>query len=107
MDHGTITQNGQVEAIAVKSHELRAQFGDLFTERADQLFFSALADVGGTQGVHRPMIALAVSDKRADAHNSMVDVLRKLVAEGLSNVRIRLTDKVICRSKPTQIGHSF
>jgi hypothetical protein len=30
MDHGTITQNGQVEAIAVERHELRRQLSDLF-----------------------------------------------------------------------------
>ena len=39
------------------------------------------------------MIALAVSDERADAHNSVVDVLGKLVAENGTNVGIRLADK--------------
>src|ERR1700730_3271539 len=100
MDHGTITQNGKVEAIAIERHELRGQFGDPFTECTDQLFFGALTNVGGTQGIHRPMITLAVSDERSDAHNSMVDMLRKLVAEGLSNVRIRLADKVVGCCEP-------
>jgi hypothetical protein len=30
VDHGTVTQNGQVEAIAVERHELRRQLSDLF-----------------------------------------------------------------------------
>ena len=41
------------------------------------------------------MIALAVSNERADAYDSVVDVLRKLVAEGLTNLRVRLADKIV------------
>jgi hypothetical protein len=33
----------------------------------DQLLLCPLTNVGGTERVHRPMIALAVSDERADA----------------------------------------
>ena len=45
--------------------------------------------------VDRPMIALTVSDQRADAYDSVVDVLRELVAEDLTKVRIRFADKVV------------
>jgi hypothetical protein len=34
------------------------------------------------------MIALAMSNERADAYNSVVDVLRKLVAEDRTNVSV-------------------
>jgi len=49
------------------------------------LLLGALTDVGCAERVHRPTIAVAVSDKRADADNGMVDVLRKLVADGLAH----------------------
>ena len=39
MDHGSVAQHGQVEAVAVEGDELRAQFGDLIAERGDQLVF--------------------------------------------------------------------
>ena len=52
-------------------------------------------------------MALAMSNERSDAHNSVVDVLGELIAEDCSNVCIRLADKVIGCSEPTQIGHSF
>ena len=41
------------------------------------------------------MIALTVSDQRADAYDSVVDVLRELVAEDVTKVRIRFADKVV------------
>jgi hypothetical protein len=58
------------------------------------------------------MIALAVSNERADAHDGVVDVLRKLVAEGRTNVNVskrkdwrylsgRSTDWRAARSLPT------
>src|SRR4030095_9488640 len=53
------------------------------------------------------MVVLAVSDERADAHNSVVDVLRKLVAKGCPNVRIALADKIVCGCKPGEVGHSL
>jgi hypothetical protein len=41
------------------------------------------------------MFALPVRNKRPDAHNSMVDVLWKFVAEFGTNVGIRPSDKSI------------
>ena len=53
------------------------------------------------------MIALAVSDERADAHDGVVDVLRKLVAEDLTNVRIPLADKIVGGREPGEVGHGL
>jgi hypothetical protein len=53
------------------------------------------------------MIALAVSDERADAHDGVVDVFRKLVAEGCTNVRIRLLDKIVGRCEAGEVGYSL
>ena len=59
--------------------------------------------MGRTQPVHRPVIPLAVSDERADAHDGVVDVLRKLVAEGLTNLRVRLADKIVGGRKAPRV----
>src|SRR6266446_6363492 len=53
------------------------------------------------------MVAFAVSDQCADAHDGVVHVLRELVAEDRTNVRIRLADKVVGGREPTQVGHSL
>jgi hypothetical protein len=58
------------------------------------------------------MIALSASDQRADAHDGVVDVLRELVAEDLTNVSVskrkdwryvsgRSADWRTARSSPT------
>src|SRR5512144_797097 len=100
MDHGAITQNGEVEAVAVERHELRDELCDLFTECANQLLLGPFADVRRAQRIHRPTIALAVSDERANAHDRVVDVLRKFVTEDLTNVRIPLADEIVGSRKP-------
>ena len=74
---------------------------------ADQLLLGPLTYVGCTERVHRPVIALAVSDQRADAHDGVVDVLRELVAEDLTNVRIALADKIVGGREPGEVGHSL
>ena len=107
MDHGTITQNGQVEAVAVEGDELRLQLSDLVAECADQLLLSPLTYVVCTERVHRPVIALPVSDQRAHAHDGVVDVLRELVAEDFTNVRIALADKIVRGREPGEVGHSL
>jgi hypothetical protein len=53
------------------------------------------------------MIAFSVSDQGADADNSVVDVLRESVAEGGTDVRICLADKVIGCCEPCEVGHSL
>jgi hypothetical protein len=49
------------------------------------------------------MIALAASHERPDAHDGVVDVLRKLVAEGLTNLRVRLADKIVGGRKAPRV----
>ena len=63
MDHRSIAQDGQVEAVAVERDELRAQLRDLVAEGGDQLLLGPLADVGRAERVHCPMIALPVRDE--------------------------------------------
>jgi hypothetical protein len=60
-----------------------------------------------TECVYRPVIALAVSNERPDAHDRVVDVLRELVAEGLTNVRLWLADKIVGGREPRQVGHGL
>jgi hypothetical protein len=63
--------------------------------------------VGRTECVHRPVIALAVSDERAYTHDGVVDVLREFVAEDLTNVRIGLADEIVGGRKPAEVGHGL
>ena len=63
--------------------------------------------MGRTERVHRPTVALAVSDQRADAHDGVVDVLRKFVAEFLTNVRVRLADEIVGRREPSEVGYGL
>jgi hypothetical protein len=41
------------------------------------------------------MIALAVSNQRADAHDRVVDVLREFVAEGRTDICLRLAHEIV------------
>jgi hypothetical protein len=54
-----------------------------------------------------PPPALAVSDECSDAHDGVVDVLGEPVAEGLPNVRIPLTDKIIGGCEAGEVGHGL
>jgi len=84
VDHRPVAQHGEVEAVAVEGNELGAQRRDLVAEGADQLLLGPLAHVGSTDGVHRPMVGLAVCDERSNADDRVIDVLRKLVADRLA-----------------------
>ena len=81
MDHGSVAQHGQVEAVAVEGDELRAQLRYLVAEGGDQLLLCPLARVGRADGVHRPVIRLPVRNEGSDADDRVVDVLRKLVTD--------------------------
>ena len=48
MDHGTITKDGKVKAIAVERHELWLQLRDLVAERGDELLLGVLTNVRRT-----------------------------------------------------------
>ncbi len=51
-----------------------------------------------------PAVVVPVGDQRADADDRMVDVLRKLVADGGANVLIGLARKTIGGRKPLEVG---
>jgi hypothetical protein len=53
------------------------------------------------------MIALTASDERADAHDGVVDVLREPVAEGCTNVRLRVADEIVSCRESAQVGHGL
>jgi hypothetical protein len=53
------------------------------------------------------VIALAMSDERADAHDGVVDVLRELVTEFGANVGVRLADEVVGSRETGEVGHGF
>jgi hypothetical protein len=72
-----------------------------------KLLLGPLSNVGRTERVHRPVVGLPVSDERADAHDGVVDVLRKLVAEFRTNVGIRLANQTIGTREPGEVGHSL
>jgi hypothetical protein len=57
--------------------------------------------------VHSPVIQLPVRDKGADADNRVVDVLRKLVADRLADLDVRLADEIVCSREPAEVGHSL
>jgi hypothetical protein len=91
----------------METSRLRLQLSDLVAERGNQVLLAPLTDVGRIERVHRPVIALAVSDERADAHDGMVDVLREFVAELGTNVRIRFADEIVGRCEPGEVGYSL
>jgi hypothetical protein len=71
-------------------------------EGSDELLLRPLAHVGRADGVHRPVIGLPVRDEGPDADNRVVDVLRELVADGLTNFDVGLARKIVggCVGKP-------
>jgi hypothetical protein len=107
MYHCPITQYRQVEVVAVERDELRPQLRDLVAEGGDQLLLRPLAHVGHAHGVHRPLIRLPVRDEGSDADNGMVDMLRKLVADGLADFHVGLAHEVVGGREPPEVGHSL
>jgi hypothetical protein len=107
MDLGAIPQDRQVEAVTVERHELRVQVGDLADEGRYQLLLGPVADVRGSEGVHRPVVAFGVRYERPDAHDGVVDVLRELVADGFADLVVRLADETVGGGEPAQVGHGL
>jgi hypothetical protein len=70
-----------------------------------QLLLGSLAHLGRANGVHRPVVGLAMRDESSDADNRVVDVLRKFVADRLAHPHIGLADKVVGGCKPAEVGH--
>jgi len=95
VDHRSVAQHREVEAVTVERDELRPQLRDLAAEGADELFLRPLAHVGCADGVHRPVVSLPVSDEGSDADDRVVDVLRKLVADRLADFHVGLADEVV------------
>lgn len=63
VDHGSVAQHGQVEAVAVECDELRAQLRDLVAEGGNQLFLGPFPYVGRAYRLHSPVIWLPVRDE--------------------------------------------
>jgi hypothetical protein len=107
VDHRSVAQYGQVEAVAVEGHETRTQLRDLVAEGADQLLLYPLAHVGRANGVYRPVARLPVRDEGADTDNRVVDVLGELVADRLADLHVGLADEVVGGREPGEVGHSL
>src|SRR5262249_5077379 len=95
VDHGSVAQYGEVEAVAVERDELRPQLSNLIAEGGDQLLLCPVTHVGRADGIHRPVVWLAVCNQGSDADNRMVDVLGKFIANRLANFHVRLADKIV------------
>jgi hypothetical protein len=63
--------------------------------------------VGRADGVHRPMVGLAVRDESSDADNRVVDVLRELVPDRLADLHVGLADKIVGGREPGEVGHGL
>jgi hypothetical protein len=100
VDHCPIAQHGQIEAVAVESDELRAQLRDLVAEGGNQLFLGPLAQVGRADSVHSPVIGLPMRNKRPNADDRVVDVLRKFIADRLAHLHVGLPDKIVGGCEP-------
>src|SRR5262249_32134419 len=107
VDHGSVAQYGQVEAIAVKRDELRLQLRNLIAEGGDKLLLCSLAHVGCADGVHRPMIGLAVCDEGSDANDRVVDMLREFISDRLAYFHVGLADKIVGGCELAEVGHSL
>ena len=59
------------------------------------MLLGPLPYVGRADSVHRPVIELAVCDQGSDADDRVVDVLRKLVADGLAHSHVGLADEIV------------
>jgi hypothetical protein len=88
VDHGSVAQYGQVEAVAVKGHETRTQLRDLVAEGGDQLVLRPPAHVRRADGVHCPVVAFPVSDDGPDADGCDI-------AEAPVRI-VRTVQRVIC-----------
>jgi hypothetical protein len=104
MDHGAVSQDRQVEAVAVKRYEPRVQVGDLADERGDQLLLSSVADVRGSEGVHHPVVAFRVRHECTDAHDGVVDVLGELVPMASRTSSSVLPTRPLAAANPRRSG---
>ena len=93
--------------MAVEGHKTRTQLCNLIAEGGDQLLLCPLAHVGGADGVHGPMLWLAVRDEGSDADDRVVDVLREFIADRLAHFGVGLADKIVGGCKPAEVGHSL
>ena len=57
------------------------------------------------QGSHRPVIRLPVRDEGSDADDRVVDVLRELVADRLTDFCVGLADEIIGGCEPADVRH--
>ena len=75
------------------------------------MLLGSVADMRRAQRVHDPPALLAMRDKRADADDRMVDVLRKLVADlvadRFAHFIIGARTHAVCCGVTAQIGHSL
>jgi hypothetical protein len=100
-DHRSIAQYGQVEAVAVEVTR-RGLSSATLSQKALISSFSVLSPTWGA-----PTASTAVRDKRSDADNRVVDVLRELIPDRLADFHVGLADEVVGCCEPGKVGHSL
>ena len=71
------------------------------------MLFGPVAHVGRADGVHCPIVWLAVRDECSNADNRVLDVLREFFADRLAHFHVGLADKIIGGCEPAEVGHSL
>ena len=107
VDHCSVAQHGQVEAVAIERDELRVQLRNLIAECGDQLLLCPLAHVRRADGVHRPMVRLAVRDESTNTDDRVVYVLREFVADRLAHFHVGLAHEIIGGREAAEVGHGL
>jgi|SRR5262249_41656090 len=92
---------GRSNSEAIQEMSVRRRLcGDLITERS--LHAPPRAD-----GVHRPVIRLAVRDESTKADDRVIDVLWEFVADRLVHLYVGLADEIIGGREAAEVGHSL
>jgi hypothetical protein len=64
-----------------------------------------LTNVGRADGIHRPVIRLPMRNQCSDAHNRVVDMLGKFIANRLPDLSVGLADEIVGGREPAEVGH--
>ena len=80
------------------------QLGNPVDEGRDQLLFGSRGDAGRAQRIHNPAVIVLMGNQRADADDRVVDVLRKLVADGGADLVVGLAIETLGGRKPLEVG---
>jgi hypothetical protein len=78
VDHCSIAQDRQIEAVAIEGDKLGGQLSNLVDESRDELLLCPLADMGRSKRVDNPLSWQSVCNQGADATDRMVNMFLDL-----------------------------